>query len=149
MSGPIESRAINIPANEIIAPASPDTYCVAASGPHAVMAEHITRIADFIEARIDEQFAGQQNATRYFDDDPISRSLRALRRVVVEIRSKTVLVPRGEEPGLRTAVGLALDYAWSELTAIAKEWADHPDYLNEFTLLAFQVEAKAATPDAP
>ena len=112
---------------------------------HAVMAEHINRIADFIEARVDEQFAGQQNATRHFDDAPVSRSLRALRRVVGEIRSKAVLVPRGEEPGLRTAVGLALDYAWSELAAIAKEWADHADYLDEFTLLAHQVEAKATT----
>jgi len=117
---------------------------------HAVMEEHITRIADFVEARIDEQFAGQQHEGRHWDDAPVSRSLRALRRVVVEIRSRAVLVPRGEEPGLRTAVGLTLDFAWGELAAIAKEWADHADYLDEFTLLAHQVEAKAAsTAEAP
>lgn len=113
------------------------------------MAEHINRIADFIEARIDEQFAGQQHEGRHWDDDPVSRSLRALRRVVMEIRSRSALVPKGQEPGLRAAVGLSLDFAWGELAAIAREWADHADYLHEFTLLAHQVEAKAATPEAP
>ena len=146
MSGPIESRPLpNIPANEIIAPASPSTYRVTASGPHAVMAEHIHRIANFVEARIDEQFAGQQHEARRWDDDPVSRSLRALRRVVGEIKSRKVLVQHGESPNLASAVSLALTFAWGELAAIAREWDDHADYLPEFALLAHQVEAKAST----
>jgi len=114
------------------------------------MAEHIDRIANFVEARIDEQFT-HGHETRNWDDDPVARSLRALRRVVVEIRSRRVLVSQGQDRHLAAAVGLALDFAWGELAAIAREWADHADYLDEFTLLAHQVEAKATptTADAP
>ena len=115
---------------------------------HAVMAEHIHRIADFVEARIDEQFTNGHEK-RNWDDDPVARALRALRRVVQEIRSTTALVEQGQEPSLRVAVGFVLTSAWGKLASIAREWADHADYLNEFTLLAHQVEAKAATPEAP
>lgn len=148
MTDPIQSRPINIPANEILAPASANTYRVDGSRPHAVMAQHIDRIADFVEARIDEQFT-QGHETRNWDDDPVARSLRALRRVVGEIRSRRALVQHGQDPHLEAAVSLALTFAWGELAAIAREWADHADYRDEFTLLAHQVEAKAATPEAP
>jgi hypothetical protein len=40
-----------------------------------VTAEHINRIADFVEARIDEQFSGE-HVTRHFDKDPVARSMR-------------------------------------------------------------------------
>lgn len=53
MSGPIESRAINIPANEILAPASDITYrVVAASGPPAV-----DDLTTFLRKRIAEDKA--------------------------------------------------------------------------------------------
>ncbi|WP_399559575.1 hypothetical protein OIA45_49025 (plasmid) [Streptomyces chartreusis] len=106
---------------------------------HAGMAEHINRIADFVEARINEQF-GQGQEARHWDKDPVARSLRALRRVVQEIRSRTALTEQGEEPGLEVAVGLALTFAWGELAAIAHEWADHADYQDQFALLAHQLE---------
>jgi hypothetical protein len=104
---------------------------------HEVTPQHITRIAHFVIARIDEQFTGD-HATRHFDDDPVARSLRALRRVVEEIRSRHVLADRNE-PALTMAVSLALTFAWGELAAIAKEWKDHPDYLPEYALLAHEL----------
>lgn len=143
MSAP-ESRRINIPANEILAPASPITYrAVDLSGPTA---EHITRIADFAEARIDEQFTGD-HASRHWDKDPVSRSMRGLRRAVQEMRSRSVLAER-DEPDLAIAVSLAMTFAWGELACIAQEWADHPDYAPEFALLAHQLGAETAT-EAP
>lgn len=103
----------------------------------AVTAEHINRIADFVDARIDEQFT-EGNSTRHFDKDPVARSLRALSRVVGDIRSRRTLADRSE-PELATAIGLVLTFAWSELATIAKEWKDHPDYLPEFALFAYDV----------
>jgi hypothetical protein len=139
MSGPSESHPINIPANQIIAPASPITYrVVAESGPTA---EHINRIADFVEARIDEQFTGD-HAARHWGKDPVSRSLRGLLRAVQEMRSRSVLAER-DEPDLAIAVTLAMAFAWGELASIAQEWADHPDYLPEFALLAHQLGTEA------
>ncbi|MFG2276765.1 hypothetical protein ACGFNY_44280 [Streptomyces chartreusis] len=105
-----------------------------------VTAEHITRIADFAEARIDEQFTGDL-ASRHWDKDPVARSLRALRRVVQEIRSKSALEDQRADPNLSVAVNVALTYAWGELVGVAQQWDDHPDYLPEFALLAHQLEA--------
>lgn len=112
-----------------------------------VTAEHINRIADFVDARIDEQFTGH-HTSRTWDEDPVSRSLRALRRAVAEIRSRSALAERRDEPEAAVAVDLALTFAWGELASMAKEWADHSDYLSEFTLLAHQLGTAAAT-EAP
>ncbi|MER6092472.1 hypothetical protein [Streptomyces bluensis] len=111
-----------------------------------VFPEHIDRIAAFVNARIDEQFDADQ-ATRYFDKDPVARSLRALSRVVGEIRSRRVLAERNE-PELATAVTLAMTFAWGELATIAKEWEDHPDYLPEFALLAHELEGAPVAEEA-
>lgn len=107
---------------------------------------HITRISDFIFARIDEQMTGD-DASRHFEDDPVSRSLRALRNVTDEIRSRQVLERHTGSP-MASAVDLVLTFAWSELATIAKQWKDHPDYLPEFALLAHQLGAEptAQTP---
>jgi hypothetical protein len=113
---------------------------------NAVLAQHINRIADFVEARIDEQFTGDHH-TRYFDNDPVARSLRGLRRVVGEIRSRRVLAENAK-PELAIAVGLALDFAWGELASIAKEWKDHSDYLPEFALLTHQLEDAPAAAES-
>jgi hypothetical protein len=110
-------------------------------------AEHITRIADFVDARINEQFTGEHNASRHWDDEPVSRALRGLRRAVSEMRAKGGLAER-VSPQLALAADLAADYAWSELASIAKEWADHADYLPEFALLSHQLDAEN-TADAP
>lgn len=107
-----------------------------------VTAEHINRIADFVEARIDEQFTGDL-VSRHFDKDPVARCLRALRRVVGTLRATHALEDQRAEPGLATAVGFALTQAWGELAGIAKEWDDHPDYLPEFALLAHQLGSSA------
>lgn len=103
----------------------------------AVTAEHINRIADFVEARIEEQFSGE-HVTRHFDKDPVARSLRALSRVVGDIRSRRTLA-ESSEPALATAIGLVLTFAWSELATIAKQWDDHPDYLPEFAMFSYDV----------
>lgn len=134
MSETVESREINIPANQIIAPASEPTYRAI---DRDVTPEHINRIADFVDARIDEQFTGE-NATRHFDKDPVARSLRALSRVVGELRSRRVLAERNQ-PELAIATSLVLSFAWSELATVAKEWKDHPDYLPEFALMVHQL----------
>jgi hypothetical protein len=112
-----------------------------------VTAVHINRIADFVEARIDEQFAGD-HASRHWDEEPVSRSLRAMRRVVAEIRSVVALAERRDEPDLAIAVDLSMTFAWGELASMAQEWADHPDYLSEFALLGHQLGAAAGT-EAP
>lgn len=106
--------------------------------PH--IAEHIQRIAKFIDARIEEQF--KSDPTRYYDEeDPIARLLRGMRRAVDEMRSKASLVESiKEHPNMAAAANLAMTYAWGELASIAKEWKDHPDYLPEFDLLAHQLE---------
>ena len=111
-----------------------------------VTTQHITRIADFVEARIDEQFTAE-HASRNWDEDPVSRSFRALRRVAQEIRSRVSLAEH-HEPELAVAVGLAMTFAWGELACVAKQWADHPDYLPEFGLLAHQLDS-ARTADTP
>jgi hypothetical protein len=113
-----------------------------------VTPEHIDRIADFVDARIDEQFTGN-HTSRAWDEDPASRTLRALRRAVEEIRSRKVLAEQRDEPGLAVAVDLVLTFAWGELAAIAKQWADHPDYLKEFALLAHQLPDVPAVNEAP
>ncbi|MFF1916208.1 hypothetical protein ACFVYE_32395 [Streptomyces sp. NPDC058239] len=106
----------------------------------AHIAEHINRIADFVEARIDEQFSGDL-ASRHYDKEPDSRLLRGLRRAVQEMRSKRALVQSIEEnPSMEAAANLAMTFAWNELAGIAKEWKDHKDYLPEFALLAHQLK---------
>lgn len=102
-----------------------------------VTAEHINRIADFVEARIDEQFSGE-HVTRHFDKDPVARSMRALSRVVGDLRSRRTLIERNE-PELASAIGMVLTFTWGELATIAKEWKDHPDYLPEFALFAYDL----------
>jgi hypothetical protein len=102
-----------------------------------VTAEHINRIADFVEARVDEQFT--EEPSRHWEKDPVSRSLRALRRTVGEIRSRGSLEEQRDKPEMAVAVNFALTLAWGELASMAKEWADHPDYLGEFALLAHQL----------
>jgi hypothetical protein len=105
-----------------------------------VTPEHITRIADFVDARINEQFAGD-HTSRHWDKDPVARSLRALRRTVTEIRSRRVLA-ENEDPHMAVATILALTFAWGELACIAQEWADHPDYVPEFALPAHELGAE-------
>ncbi|WP_331723371.1 hypothetical protein [Streptomyces atratus] len=107
----------------------------------AHIAEHIERIADFIDARIDEQLSGDL-ASRRYDDEPVSRLLRGLRRAVGEMRSRNVLVES-------IAANLAMTFAWDELASIASEWQDHPDYLPEFTLLAHQLKNLPSTGPGP
>jgi hypothetical protein len=113
-----------------------------------VAPEHIDRIADFVDARIDEQFTGN-HTSRAWDEDPASRTLRALRRAVEEIRSRKVLAEQRDEPGLAVALDLVLTFAWGELAAIAKQWADHSDYQDEFSLLAHQLTAIPAASETP
>lgn len=107
----------------------------------AATADHINRIADFVDARIDEQF--DERPSHHWDkEDPVSRSLRALRRAVAEMRSKRALVESIEEnPSMEAAANLAMTFAWGELASIAREWRDHPDYLPEFDLVAHQLES--------
>jgi hypothetical protein len=112
-----------------------------------VTAGHINRIADFVEARIDEQFTGD-HSSRHWDEEPVSRSLRALRRGVAEIRSTGSLAEQRDQPELAVAVNFAMTRAWGELASMAKEWTDHPEYLSEFALLAHQLGTDAAT-EAP
>jgi hypothetical protein len=115
----------------------------------AHIAEHINRIANFVDARIDEQFSGDL-ASRHYDDEPVSRLLRGLRRAVEEMKSKTVLVESiEEEPRMAAAANLAMTFAWGELASIAGQWKDHPEYLPEFALLAHQLETLPDTGSVP
>jgi hypothetical protein len=34
---------------------------------------------------------------------------------------------------------MVLTFSWGELATIAKEWKDHPDYLPEFALFAYDL----------
>lgn len=117
--------------------------------PMPYLAEHIQRIATFVDARIDEQL--DSDPTRYYDkEDPIARLLRGMRRAVGEMRSRTALVEtvkkNPDRPGLAVSAGLTMTFAWGELACIAKEWQDHPDYLPEFALMAHQVEELPVEP---
>jgi hypothetical protein len=104
----------------------------------AATPEHIQRIADFAFARVDEQLSGD-NAERLWATDDVSRSLRALRRAVEQLRAKTGLAKKIGEPDLAVAATLTLSLAWQDLRGIAKEWNDHPDYLPEFGLFEHQL----------
>lgn len=108
-----------------------------------VTPEHIRRIADFVEARIDEQFTGD-NASRHWDKSLEARCLRALRRTVQGKRATATLAER-RDPALALAVSLAMTIAWGELADVAKEWDDHPDYQSEFALSAHQLGATVVT----
>lgn len=113
-----------------------------------VTPEHITRIADFVDARINEQFASEHHASRHWDKDPVARSLRALSRAVGQMRSARALDPE-EQPELHTTISFTRTFAWGTLASVAKEWDDHPDYLPEFALLAHQLNSAAAATEAP
>ncbi|MEU7338731.1 hypothetical protein [Streptomyces sp. NPDC007074] len=121
----------------------------------ASMAQHIERVADFIDARIEELFSGE-HINRNWDSDPVSRALRALRRGVEEIRAKHSLAAgpfadhqQRDLVGMQQMINISLTYAWGELASMAKQWNDHPDYLADFALLAHQLPDIPAANEAP
>lgn len=124
----------------------------------ALTKDHFTRLARFVDARVEERFAGDNyhRALPRYDDSEDARALRALRRAVGNLASRVVLLDaelsedmaRLDHDGSmaiqhRAAGRMTAEFAWNDLSNIARQWKNHPDYHPDFDLLHFQL------PDAP
>jgi hypothetical protein len=97
----------------------------------------IERVADFCDARLDDLFAGLAGIERSHGTGGTSRSVRALRSAVTDMRLRGALLD--PEPGSGDASVpdgtryLVALFAWDGLCRIAEQWQDHPHYSRDFT----------------
>lgn len=123
----------------------------------ALTEEHFRRLAEFVDARIEERFADSnyRRALPREDDSDDARALRALRRIVGNLAARVVLLddelPENQarpDDGTRALQHkvrgrLVAEMAWSDLCDMARQWRDHTDWHPNFDLLPFQL------PDEP
>lgn len=124
----------------------------------ALTEDHFRRLAQFVDARIEERFAddNHRRALPRYDDSEDARALRALRRIVGNLASRVVVLDdelpenlaRLDRDGTMAIQHKArgrfvAEMAWSDLSDMARQWRDHTDWHPDFDLLPFQL------PDEP
>ncbi|MDF4254666.1 hypothetical protein [Streptomyces sp. WMMB303] len=108
----------------------------------AVESAALIRIADFIHARLDDRCTAPGPTgphPRGVDGD--SRTLRALRYTVQQLRARRAVLGATGEGGDPLPGQLVGAFAWEDLRTIAAEWSDHPDYLPEFARDYWQADS--------
>lgn len=107
----------------------------------ALTEQHLGRIQAFIIGRIMQALYDAEHGRK---TDEELRIIRALHRVVISLGvrgSLTVPAPlaRADDhtrQAMEQRMALAMEFAWTDLQYIARQWRDHPAYLPEFDLTA-------------
>lgn len=108
--------------------------------------QHIACIHSFITGRI---MRALYDAEHGHSTDEETRIIRALHEVVVSLGARAGLssatlpeyLAADHRAAMDSGISMVLEFAWTDLQAIARQWRDHPAYLPEFDLHATELTA--------